>query len=371
MARFVVLKAGSNYNIFDFNGNIARVGPGSEVDLRLEAAAAEGDFFFLVKTADAYQLEVRNPEVGILVNGNPVKDRISLSEGSKIQLFDYLILVTYKSDGDQVAEAEPSRQPEAAVAEAPKPEPAPMPSPAPSADIPTAPSLATPAEQMPQSEKPAAPPTPAAPADQPTAPRIPAGQAPAQPAAPRPDTPTAPGLDNDKTEQITIPPEEELPPAPPPKQRPRLEAVYCLVCLSGQHKGKTIPIDAPEFVVGRDLDCNLRVSKNERGQEDRSVSRQHFTITTQDDVLYISDRVSRLRTYVNGNVIEKGEREQITPEDIISIPAAGGEVKFRLCLTDDPNPYPDTHGGIPWKWIILLVSAIIVLIIVLMQLLKD
>jgi predicted component of type VI protein secretion system len=138
-----------------------------------------------------------------------------------------------------------------------------------------------------------------------------------------------------------------------------------LVGLSGQHAGKIFPIDAEEFVVGRARECNLVVERDERGQPESSISRQHFTITSREGELSLSDRHSKLRTYVNGKVLESDQREPIAPEDVISIRSPKGEIKFRICFADDPNPYPDDKKSFPWLPVAGLAAIIIILAFVL------
>jgi pSer/pThr/pTyr-binding forkhead associated (FHA) protein len=142
--------------------------------------------------------------------------------------------------------------------------------------------------------------------------------------------------------------------------------------LSGQHKGKAIYIDTREFVVGRERSVSdLVIDHNESGQQEVSISRDHFTIASTDEGLFLTDRKSKLRTYINRKMIESDQRESIAPEDIISIPAPTGEVKFRLCYVGEENFAPDKPGESHTKIILILAAVIIILIIVFIWLLGD
>jgi len=180
-----------------------------------------------------------------------------------------------------------------------------------------------------------------------------------------PQHPPSTPVVEDKTVKLELnsqPPRQQ--PTPPVAKKQTFEPVYSLVGLSGQYKGKVKYIDAEEFTVGRDHDCCLTIDRDEKGRPDSSISRTHFVITTVDEQLYLIDRVSKLRTFINDKMIETDQRESITPEDIISIHSPGGEIKFRVCYADDPNPYYSDDGKkVPWLWIAVLILLIAVIIV--------
>ncbi|MFH2056766.1 MAG: FHA domain-containing protein [bacterium] len=377
MANFVLLKGGEQYKVFDFDGNVARVGSGEHVDLQLADTGTEQDIFLLLLTDRGYDLQPIAPNVTVSVNGTLVERLTPLPEQAKVSFLDYLMVVSYGG-------TQPVEQPTAQAAAA---RPAPSP---PAGDAPTQRPAATPppkASDTPTrtmdvvqpgaSTEPGVPPSGPKPAATPPV-------APAPPPAKKKDPSTAPGNIQ------TPPPPPRQPveaktelihhaPPPPPRQpepvreapKPRIEADYALVGLSGQHAGKVFPIDAEEFVVGRDRSCNLAIERDEKGRPDSAISREHFTIVSREGELSVVDRNSKLRTYVNGKVLEPDQREPIAPEDIISIPSPGGEVKFRLCFADDPNPYPDIKKSFPWLPVIGLVSLIVILAFVLYKFLGS
>ena len=102
-----------------------------------------------------------------------------------------------------------------------------------------------------------------------------------------------------------------------------------------------------------------------------SISREHLAITSTEEGLYLTDKRSQLRTYINRKIIEPGQREFIAPEDIISIPAPSGEVFLRLCFRGQENFAPiKAAGPIDPKWIMILGAVIVVLVAALIFLLR-
>ncbi len=364
MARFIVLKGQNNYAVFDFDGNIARVGSGANVDLRLEGGPDNDDFFFLTKTsAGTYQLEPRSATVNISVNGAPCTGATVIGDGGKVAVLDYMILVSYQAGSTTEDESKPAPEVKAApglkpvsdstspvkptesVAKTPEvpPEPAPpkRTSPPPDVERPTAPAGGV-------------PPTPPAPEQQPQSP------------PPPPQPPRLGG--NDATVRINF--DEVAQQVVPRKKEPvveevqgKIEPIFSLVCLSGYHKGKVFRIDSEEFVIGRDRDSDIVIDHDEKGRPDTAVSRRHFTLHSTEDGLFIVDKVSKLRTFVNGKVLESDQREQIAPEDIISIPSPQGDIKFRLCFVDEENFAP-VEANRNTMWLIVGLIAIIVILIV-------
>lgn len=331
MARFIVLKGQNNYAVFDFDGNIARVGSGANVDLRLESDAGTDDFFFLTKTgAGGFQIEPRSSAVNIAVNGSPCSSPTLLDEGSKVSVLDYMILVSYQ--GQQAPKAKPTAEP------TPPPKP----------------------------EMPSAPKPPAVDADMGTAPAIgaPPPPRPSQPPATPPPSP--PGAGDDATVRINF--DERQQSVIPVKKKPvveevhgKIEPIFSLVCLSGQHKGKVFRIDSEEFIIGRDRGSSIVIDHDEKGRPDTSVSRKHLVFTSTDDGLYVVDKMSKLRTYINGRLIEADQREQVAPEDLISIPSPQGEIVFRLCFVDEENFAP-VNASHTTMWLIIGLVAVIIIL---------
>ena len=359
MARFIVLKDGLSQTVFDFDGSIARIGSGAMVDLRLEAAGFEGDLFFLTKTPNGYEIEKRADNLNFTVNGSAVGNRALLKEGDKVAFLNYLIVASYSGSARPAKPPEVITRPPAGQARISPQETSP----------PKPVQESKPVFPEPIEEKPKA--TPARGSERPTT-FINLGELQAKP-TPTNRSQTAPPRERIASPKVTDPNVHAPQPkqAEPPKQdaKKRIEATYALVGLSGQHKGKTILIDTKEFVVGRDRGlCDLVIDHDERGQLDDSISREHFTISSTDEGLYLTDRRSKLRTFVNRKALESDQREFITPEDIISIPAPTGELKFRLCYVGQENFAPDRPPTAVWP-IIVLAVLIVVLIIVLIWLL--
>ena len=78
-----------------------------------------------------------------------------------------------------------------------------------------------------------------------------------------------------------------------------------------------VPIDPVPFLIGRDKDCNLRLSS-------KWISRYHSEIRTSGDHLWIRDLGSRNGTFVNQEKIEQAEL--LASDDFISI----GNYRFKI-----------------------------------------
>ena len=361
MARFVVLKGGASYKVFEFEGNIARVGSGETMDLNLEAPGYDGDLFFLSKTPRGYEIERRNDALNFHINGAVASNRVVLNDGDKVTFLDYIIVATYPPtlNAPQVEpeQAKPQTTPveqkrpkdTSPVAAAPPPPPPPPqapPKPEPPKPAPRGTERATTiidSAAMAQTARPAPPPLP-----------------------PQRETPEPSQRQPDRQEH----PRFEK--APTSQRKPRITPVYSLVGLAGQYKGQVREIDTKEFVVGREgSSCDLVVDRTEGGDLDNSVSREHFVIYSTDEGLFLTDKKSRLRTYINGKVLEQNQRESIAPEDIISIPVPTGEVKFRLCFVGNENFSPDKGRSKYLPMIIGLALVITLLIVAAIWLLGD
>lgn len=360
MARFVVLKGGASYKVFEFEGNIARIGSGETMDLNLESPGFTGDLFFLTKSASGYEIEGRNDALSFSINGVPGEGRAQLNDGDKVAFLDYLIIATYPPTlGVPAPTPEVVRKPETpvqpkvsrdtapVVSAAPPPPPTPPPPPPPPQPEPPKaaprgverPTTIIDSAAMTQSQQPKSPQPP------------PPVQREPQSSSPRQGPPTTDAVRHERQASAT-------------PRKARITPVYSLVGLSGQYKGQVREIDTRDFVIGRDSSvCDLVVDRTESGDLDNSVSREHFTIVATDEGLSLIDKKSRLRTYINGKVIEPNQRESIAPEDIISIPVPTGEVKFRLCFVGNENFSPD-KGRSKYLPIIIGLAVIITLLIV-------
>ena len=92
-----------------------------------------------------------------------------------------------------------------------------------------------------------------------------------------------------------------------------------LKVLRGKSAGKEIPIPAPRFLIGRSNDCHLRPKSD-------SISRNHCTILTRDNQVWIRDLNSRNGTFVNGERIT--EEEEIKDGDQLQI----GKLEFSVVV---------------------------------------
>lgn len=85
-----------------------------------------------------------------------------------------------------------------------------------------------------------------------------------------------------------------------------------LVVAQGVHTGKVIPVTSPEFVIGRDPQCQLRPASP-------AISKQHCALAVRDAQVFIRDCGSTNGTFINGEQVagelevKSGDRLKVGP----------------------------------------------------------
>src|SRR5437660_7695918 len=106
-----------------------------------------------------------------------------------------------------------------------------------------------------------------------------------------------------------------------------------LVVLSeGKAQGQTIPITLPQFLIGRDPQCQLRPASP-------MISKRHCAVIVKNGKVFVRDFGSTNGTFVNEDAV-KGER-QLQNEDTLKV----GPLQFRVALetntpVNKPTPPP-------------------------------
>jgi predicted component of type VI protein secretion system len=110
-----------------------------------------------------------------------------------------------------------------------------------------------------------------------------------------------------------------------------------LVVMDGAHKGKEIPIKSPEFVIGRDPECQLRPASP-------MISRKHCAVVTREGKLFLRDFGSTNGTHVNDQRVS-GEVE-LHHEDRIKVDPLVFQVRMAGgAATAKPTPPPPTRAA--------------------------
>ena len=91
-----------------------------------------------------------------------------------------------------------------------------------------------------------------------------------------------------------------------------------LVVASGAHEGRLIPITGPQFLIGRDEQCNLRPAS-------QAISKVHCGVLVRDGKVYVKDYGSTNGTLVNDTLIQDTE---VLVQDGASLRV--GPLDFRL-----------------------------------------
>lgn len=107
-----------------------------------------------------------------------------------------------------------------------------------------------------------------------------------------------------------------------------------LVVASGVHQGKVIAITGPQFMIGRDPECQLRPAS-------QAVSKQHCAVAVREGKVYLADFGSTNGTVLNGEIV-RGEERAVSDGDSVQV----GPIDFVLRIEilapkEDGTPLPE------------------------------
>jgi pSer/pThr/pTyr-binding forkhead associated (FHA) protein len=113
--------------------------------------------------------------------------------------------------------------------------------------------------------------------------------------------------------------------------------VSLIVLTPGKMEGKPIPIKIPQFLIGRDPQCNLRPAS-------ALISKRHCALLVRGDQLFVRDFNSTNGTRVNDQVVQ-GEQELHNQDNLMV-----GPLLFRVVLeatpaVSKPTPMPPTASA--------------------------
>jgi pSer/pThr/pTyr-binding forkhead associated (FHA) protein len=97
-----------------------------------------------------------------------------------------------------------------------------------------------------------------------------------------------------------------------------------VVMTPGKSKGQAIPVNLPQFIIGRDPQCNLRPAS-------AVISKRHCAVLIKDGHVSVRDFDSTNGTFIN-DVPVKGEAP-LKNEDILKI----GPLEFKVALEAKPS----------------------------------
>lgn len=107
-----------------------------------------------------------------------------------------------------------------------------------------------------------------------------------------------------------------------------------LVVASGVHQGKVIPVATPQFLIGRDPQCQLRPAS-------QSISKQHCVLVIRNQSLYLKDFGSTNGTFVNEIQIEPNIELAIKSGDRVRVGPLDFTVQISLPRPSDSTPLPE------------------------------
>ncbi len=103
---------------------------------------------------------------------------------------------------------------------------------------------------------------------------------------------------------------------------------------TGKHQGKTLKLPERDITIGRDLECDIRVT-------DSDVSRKHSQLIVRDEKIYVVDLKSRNGTCVNDVTIQK--ETPLHPGDLLRV----GPMVFELVGAKKTVKKPSNHTPDP------------------------
>src|SRR5438552_4908071 len=112
-----------------------------------------------------------------------------------------------------------------------------------------------------------------------------------------------------------------------------------LVVAGGVHQGKAIPITTPQFVIGRDPQCQLRPASS-------AISKRHCALLVRGGRVFVRDFGSTNGTFVNGQLvqgeveIQNGDRFKVGPLDFTVALEATPAAKPAAAVAAKPSAVP-------------------------------
>ena len=116
--------------------------------------------------------------------------------------------------------------------------------------------------------------------------------------------------------------------------------VVLLVLTSGKQEGKLLEIKLPQFLIGRDPQCNLRPASP-------LISNRHCALIVRDDKAFIRDFGSTNGTFLNDQRVE-GEQE-LQNDDQLKIGPIHFTVRLDASIPSTVTPAPATRPAVANK----------------------
>jgi predicted component of type VI protein secretion system len=109
-----------------------------------------------------------------------------------------------------------------------------------------------------------------------------------------------------------------------------------VVLTTGKMEGKTLEIKIPQFVIGRDADCNLRPASP-------LISKRHCAVLQREERVFVQDFGSTNGTHVN-DVLVEGEVE-LKDGDVLKIGPIQFAIRLEATMPAAAKPTPATKAA--------------------------
>jgi pSer/pThr/pTyr-binding forkhead associated (FHA) protein len=105
--------------------------------------------------------------------------------------------------------------------------------------------------------------------------------------------------------------------------------INLVVLSAGTAAGKALPINGPQFIIGRDPGCNLRPAS-------AMISKRHCAVLVKNGQVFLRDFGSTNGTFVNDEPV-KGEI-RLNDGDVLKV----GPLSFKVVIEGQPSPTKPT-----------------------------
>ena len=124
---------------------------------------------------------------------------------------------------------------------------------------------------------------------------------------------------------------------------------YVLLAIYGPYTGHRYELNARDTKIGRDLHFNdIVIRRNIKGEVDPSISRRHATISYEKECLYIKDKRSKTRTFVNQIEVPADKRVPVFHNDEIVIVSDQTSTILRVVKKDELDLSRPARAGSWW-----------------------
>src|SRR5437763_870996 len=112
-----------------------------------------------------------------------------------------------------------------------------------------------------------------------------------------------------------------------------------VVMTAGKSKGHAVPVNLPQFLIGRDPQCNLRPAS-------ALISKRHCALLVKGDKVFLRDFGSTNGTFINENPVK--DEVELKNDDVLKVGPLSFSVRMESSpAINRPTPAPPTRKPAP------------------------